>query len=181
GSYAYVSEHDDAFNSNLDTGALGGGNPYPTDSFVGVPPVVTDPGNGACPGGSNANAAFFACNGNYVPKAGVFYNGPSIDSGRSDFALRHMFEAHGLVDLPWKIQFTSILRAQSGFPYTAIATQPVDQDGNANFDGRDLKTARNGFAAPRFVNMDMRIAKTWVIRERFKLQGLFEFFNIFNN
>src|SRR5262249_13813544 len=113
GSYAYVSEHDDAFNSNLDTGALGGGNPYPTDSFVGVPPVVTDPGNGACPGGSNANAAFFACNGNYVPKAGVFYNGPSIDSGRSDFALRHMFEAHGLVDLPWKIQFTSILRAQS--------------------------------------------------------------------
>src|SRR5262249_28126899 len=88
---------------------------------------------------------------------------------------------HGLVDLPWKIQFTSILRAQSGFPYTAIATQPVDQDGNANFDGRDLKTARNGFAAPRFVNMDMRIAKTWVIRERFKLQGLFEFFNIFNN
>jgi hypothetical protein len=29
--------------------------------------------------------------------------------------------------------------------------------------------------------MDLRIAKTWVIRERFKIQGLFEFFNLFNN
>jgi hypothetical protein len=29
--------------------------------------------------------------------------------------------------------------------------------------------------------MDMRIAKTWTIRERFKVQGLFEFFNLFNN
>jgi Carboxypeptidase regulatory-like domain/TonB dependent receptor/TonB-dependent Receptor Plug Domain len=181
GSYAFVSENDDAFQSNLDTGALGGGNPYPTDSFVGVPPVVTDPGSGSCPGGSNANAGFFACNGNYVPKAGVFYNGAELDNGPSDFALRHTFEIHGLVQLPWKVQFTNIFRAQSGFRYTASAAAPVDQDGNGNFDGRDLKTARNGFSAPPFVNMDMRIAKTWTIRERFKIQGLFEFFNLFNN
>ena len=29
--------------------------------------------------------------------------------------------------------------------------------------------------------MDLRVAKTWVIRERFRVQGLFEFFNLFNN
>ena len=175
GSYAFVSENDDALNSNLDTGALGGGNPYPTDSFVGVPTVVSD----AC--GTNATASYFACNGNYVPKAGVFYNGPKLDSGPSDFALRHTFEIHGLVHLPWKVQFTNIFRAQSGFRYTAIAVAPVDQDGNGNFDGRDLKTARNAFTAPPFVNMDMRIARTWVFRERWKVQGLFEIFNLFNN
>jgi hypothetical protein len=28
--------------------------------------------------------------------------------------------------------------------------------------------------------MDLRIAKTFVIRERFRVQGLFEFFNLFN-
>ncbi len=181
GSYAYISENDDALNSNLGTGALGGNNGFPTDSFRGVPPVVTDPGSGSCPGGTNATAAFTACNGNYVPKAGVFYDGAKLDSGPSDFALRHTLELHGLVQLPWKIQFSSLLRAQSGFRYSNAAAQPLDQDGNGNFGGRNLKTGRNAFTAPKFVNMDLRIAKTLVIRERFKVQGLFEFFNLFNN
>src|SRR5882762_9920212 len=44
GSYAYVSENDDALNSNLGTGAIGGGNGFPTDSFRGIVPTVTDPG-----------------------------------------------------------------------------------------------------------------------------------------
>jgi hypothetical protein len=184
GSYAYVSEHDDALNSQLGTGALGvsGANSgFPTDSFRGVPPVVTDPGTSTCAGGTNATAAFTACNGNYVPKAGVFYNGASLDSGPSDFALRHTLEFHGLVQLPWKIQLSSLFRAQSGFRYTRSALQPIDQDGNGAFNGRDLKTGRNAFSAPPFVNMDLRIAKTWTIRDRFQIQGLFEFFNLFNN
>jgi len=181
GSYAYVSENDDALSSNLGTGAVGGGNNYPTDSFVGVPPVVTDPGSGTCKGGTNATASFFACNGNYVPKAGVYYNGAKLDDGPSDFAIRNTFEAHGLIQLPWKIQFSNIFRAQSGFHYTAQAVQPIDQDGNGNFGPRDLKTGRNAYSAPVFVNMDMRFAKTWVVHEHYKIQGLFEFFNILNN
>ncbi len=181
GSYAYVSENDDALNSNLGTGAIVGGNGFPTDSFRGVPPVVTDPGNATCPGGTNANAAFTACNGNFVPKAGVFYDGAKLDSGPSDFALRHTFELHGLVQLPWKIQFSSLFRAQSGFRYTHSALAPLDQDGNGNFGPRDLKTGRNAFTAPPFVNMDLRIAKTWVVHEKYKVQGLFEFFNLFND
>lgn len=186
GSYAYVSENDDARNSNLGTSTLSAASgSFPTDSFVGIPPVVTDPGNiaqgGNCTGGTNATAAFTACNGNHVPKAGVFYNGPALDSGPSDLALRHTFEIHGLVNLPWKIQFSSLLRAQSGFQYTAAALAPIDQDGNGSFTGRDLQTGRNAFRAPAFVNMDMRIAKTWVIGERLRVQGLFEFFNLFNS
>jgi hypothetical protein len=188
GSYAYVSENDDALNSNLGTSAIGGGNGFPTDSFRGIPPVVTDPGitdpttgNVICPGGAtNATSSFIACNGNYVPKAGVFYNGAILDKGPSDFALRNTFEAHGLVELPWKIQFSSLFRAQSGFHYTQSALVPLDQDGNNNFNGRDLKTARNAFTTPRFVNMDLRVAKMFRISERVKAQALFEFFNLFN-
>jgi hypothetical protein len=186
GNYAFVSENDDALSSNLSTGSIGGSNSYPTDSFVGVPPVVVDPpvvnskGVVTCPGGTNATASFFACNGNYVPKAGVYYNGATLDNGPSDFALRNTFQVHGLVRLPWKIQFTSIVRAQSGFRYTAVAAEPVDQDGNGNYGPRDLKTARNAFTAPVFANMDSRIAKTWVFRERYSLTGMFEFFNMFN-
>jgi hypothetical protein len=186
GSYAYTSENDDALNSNLGTGSLSAASgSFPTDSFVGVPPVVTDPGNiaqgGACKGGTNASAAFFACNGNYVPKAGVHYNGATLDDGPSDFALRHTLELHGLVQLPWKIQWSGLFRVQSGFRYTAVSAAPIDQDGNGSFDGRDLKTARNAFSAPTFVNMDTRISKTWAIRERLRLTGMFEFFNLFNH
>ena len=192
GSYAYVSENDDALNFNLGTGALGdsseGFSGFPTDSFRGVPPVVTDPGTvdpntGAvtCPSKTNATAPFFACNGNYVPKAGVFYNGARLDNGPSDLALRHTFEAHGLVQLPWKFQFSSLFRAQGGFHYSQNGLVPLDQDGNNNFDGRDLKTGRNAFTAPHFLNMDMRIAKTFRVNERVSVQALFEFFNLFNS
>ena len=181
GSYAYVSEHDDALGSNLGTGAIGGGNAYPTDSFRGVIPLVTDPGSGSCAGQTNANGAFTACNGAFVPKQGTFYDGAKLDSGPSDFALRHTFEIHGLVELPWKIQISSLFRAQSGFRYTVSAVAPVDVDANGTFNGRDLKTGRNAFSAPPFVNMDLRIAKTWTIGDRFKIQGLFEFFNLLNN
>jgi len=181
GSYTYTSENDDALNSNLGTSTLSASSgSYPTDSFVGVPPVVTDPGTATCPSKTNATASFIACNGNHVPKAGAFYNGPALDSGPSDFALRHTFETHGLVNLPWKIQFSSLLRAQSGFHYTAASAAPIDQDGNGSFDGRDLQTGRNAFSAPVFVNMDVRIAKTWLIRERLRVQGMFDFFNLFN-
>ena len=187
GSYSYVSEHDDAFNSNLGTGAVGSGNAFPSDSFRGLVPVVTDPGvvdqmgNVTCPSKTNANGSFFACNGNYVPVAGKFYDGAKLDSGPSDFALRHTFETHGLVELPWKIQISSIFRAQSGFHYTQSAKAPLDQDGNGQFLGRDLKTGRNAFTAPPFVNLDLRVAKTWVVGDRLRIQGLFEWFNLLNN
>jgi hypothetical protein len=190
GSYAYVSEHDDAFCASIGTTAVSAGC-YATDSFRGIPPVVSSPTGtdvltGKPCGGTNATAAFFTCStpahyGNYVPVAGKFYDGATLDSGPSDFALRHTFEIHGLVTLPWKLQFSSVFRAQSGFRYSQTDALGTDQDGNGQFNGRDLQTGRNAFTAPPFVNMDMRIARTFVIHERLKLQGLFEYFNLFNN
>lgn len=180
GSYNFASENDDAACSSFDSSLTGVC--WPTDSFRGITPTVTDPGSATCAGGqTNAKGPFFACNGNYVPKAGIFYNGAHIDNGPSDLALRHTFELHGLIRLPWKVQFSSLFRTQSGFRYTESATVPLDQDGNNNFNGRDLKTGRNAFTAPKFVNMDLRVARTFVIKEKLKVQGLFEFFNLFNN
>ncbi len=190
GSYAYVSEHDDALCASIGTTAVSAGC-YATDSFRGIPPVVSSPTGtdvltGKPCGGTNATAAFFTCStlahyGNYVPVAGKFYDGATLDSGPSDFALRHTFEMHGLLMLPLKVQFSSVFRAQSGFRYSQTSGLGTDQDGNGQFNGRDLQTGRNAFTAPPFVNMDMRVARTFVIKERVKLQGLFEFFNLFNN
>jgi hypothetical protein len=187
GSYTLASERDDALCSGLDSSLTG--LCYPTDSFVGMTTQVTDPpqidpttGKVTCAGHpSNATAGFFACNGNYVPKAHIFWNGPKLDSGPSDFAIRHNFQMHAIIDLPWKIQFSTIFRAQSGYHYSQSAITPVDQDGNGNYNGRDLKTARNQFVSPNFVNMDFRISKRFPIGERVKVEAMFEFFNLFNN
>jgi hypothetical protein len=95
--------------------------------------------------------------------------------------LHHVLEAHGTVQLPWKFEFSSLFRVQSGFPYTQTSQNPVDEDGNGNFGSRDLKTGRNAFVSPHFINMDIRFARTFAIAERLKVQALFEFFNIFNS
>jgi len=178
GSYAFTSENDDARQAQLDQGPGQVGANYPTDSFQGVAPVVTD----AATGQTNAGNSFVdRTTGAFVPKAGAYYDGAKLDEGPSDFALRHVGQFHGMVQVPLKVQLTGIYRIQSGFRYTAQATNPVDQDGNGNYSGRDLLTGRNQFTSPLFSNQDLRIERTFAIRERFKIEPIFEFFNLFNN
>ena len=182
-NYTWTHEVDNALNSNLisdvQTGAgasfsaLNG----PTDSFIGTTTVVTDPNTGQ----TNANGPFIASNGNPVPKAGISYNGPDLDRGPSDLALNHTFWVHGLIQLPWKFDISGIFRAQTGFHYSAgFATNPPDVDGDSFFNGVDFTRGRNHFVAPRFINMDMRIAKTFDFSERVRLHAYFEIFNLFN-
>ena len=54
--------------------------------------LVTDPITGQ----TNANGPFTASNGNPVPKAGIFYNGPDLDKGPSDLAMNHTLLIDGL-------------------------------------------------------------------------------------
>lgn len=148
----------------------------PSDSFVGVPPVVIDPGSGQ----SNADAPFTATNGNPVPQAGRFYNGPDFDRGPSDLALKHTFVAHGIVELPWQFAVSGIFRGQSGFTFSRQASVPLDVDGDQNFNTIDHAAGRNAFTAPPFVNLDVRFSKRFEIGERVRLTALFEFFNLLN-
>jgi len=176
GSYALTSEDDDADCSALDQGPTG--ICYPTDSYVGETTLLPDPATGQ----TNASAGYYdSVTGNYIPKAGIFWDGPKLDEGPSDFALRHTLQLHGMVQIPGKIQFAPVFRAQSGFHYTASAAVPVDQDGNGNYNIRDLKTGRNQFVSPMYVNQDLRISRMFTINERVKIQPIFEYFDLFNN
>ncbi len=178
GSYAFTSENDDARCASLDQGPGQVGACYPTDSFQGTATAVTDPATGQ----SNASGSFVdTATRNFVPQAGSYYDGAKLDQGPSDFALRHVMQLHGMVQIPYKIQMTGIYRLQSGFRYTQEASRPVDQDGNGNYSGRDLATGRNQFVAPLFSNQDLRIERTFAIGDRIKIEPIFEFFNLFNN
>lgn len=190
-SYTYAHATDDVLNSTLaseiQTGegvnflAISG----LSDSFVGKVPLVTDSNTGQ----TNASTAFINSIGNFVPKAGTFYNGAKIDKGPSDLALNHTFLINTIVQLPWKVELAGIFRAQSGFHYSVSpANGGPDFDGDGLFNGAGLYIdglgnplyARNSQTAPPFVNMDLRIAKRFNIGERVRAQVLFEMFNLFN-
>jgi hypothetical protein len=182
-SYTWTHEIDNALHSSLVSdlqtglGAAFTATNGPTDSFVGMTTLVTDPITGL----TNAGGAFTASNGNPVPRAGIFYNGPELDKGPSDLAVDHTLSIYGLAQLPWKIDVSNIFGAQSGFHYSAsFAANPLDVDGDNNFNGLDFTKGRNHFTAAPFVNMDVRIAKRFDFGERVKLFAYLEFFNLFN-
>ncbi len=182
-NYTYAHAVDNLLNSNLVSdvqtglGARLTAENGPTDSFVGIPPVVTEPVSGQ----SNANGPFIASNGNPVPQAGKVYYGPDLDRGPSDLALTHTFLAHGLVQLPRQFEVSAIFRVQSGFHYSRTFfsnTPDVDGDGIPNFV--DFTAGRNHFTAPWYVNLDLRFSKRFRLGDRAKLQMLIEFFDLFN-
>lgn len=156
---------------------------FPTDQFIGIVPTVTEPcpgSNPTCTPQTNANAPFTSRNGNLVQQAGTFHNGPDLDNGPSTLALDHIFQIHGLVDLPWQFQIGGIFRVQSGFHFSRFDEASRDPDGNGNFNSIDFTAGRNAFTAPPYVNLDMRFSKRFDIGDRVRVQVLLEFFNLFN-
>jgi hypothetical protein len=181
-SYTWTNAGDNALHSSfvsevqtgLGAGFLGANGP--TDSFVGVPPLVADPVTKQ----TNASGQFIASNGNPVPQAGKFYNGANLDRGPSDLALNHTLLLDGMVELPWQFEAGGIFRAQSGFHFTDSALVPADVDGDGLRNGVDFMAGRNHFQAPGYANLDARFSKRFAIAERVRLQAIFEFFNLLN-
>ncbi len=81
-------------------------------------------------------------------------------------------------------QLSTIINLNSGRPYNLLAGTDLNQNGdnppgdrpivNGGFIGRNLGIT------PGFANMDLRITRTFNIKERCKIQGYIEAFNIFN-
>src|SRR5215217_33965 len=107
GNYAFADETDNQLGINT----------LPSDSFLGVAPIVTESGTGR----TNEHTSFVRANGRFVAKAGTFVNGPDLDKGPSDLSVDHTFQLNGLLELPWRIQVSGIFRAQSGFHFSRTA------------------------------------------------------------
>jgi hypothetical protein len=177
-SYTWTDAVDNLRVAQLGSGSLvsGAGPGYPSDGFIGIVPEVFDPTTGQ----SNANGPFTAGNGNPVPQAGTFYNGPDVDKGRSSLALEHTALVYGTVQLPLDFELSGIFRYQSGFPFSRGTDTPLDVDGNLNFNGNDKSVERNSFEAPDFQSLDLRAAWRFPLGGRFEGMLLVEFFNVTN-
>jgi hypothetical protein len=175
--YTYTDAVDNMINFQLggDISVPGGGS-LPSDSFVGTPPVVTDPVTGE----TNENGGFYANNGAWVPQAGVFYNGPDLDKGRSGLAIEHTLVMYGLVELPWRLQLSGIFRWQSGYPFSRSADIATDNDGSGSYNTRDFDYERNSFKAPDYTSLDLRLARPFSLGGDVFLTVLFEVFNVLN-
>lgn len=167
GDYAYAKETDNVI----------GINNLPSDSFIGIAPVVSSVENGVLR--TNANGPYTRANGRFVAAAGSFVYGPDLDKGPSDLSVDHTFQLNGLLYLPWQVQISGIFRAQSGFHFSRTGSS-ADPDGNGTLQGIDIVAGRNAFTSPAYVNLDMRFTKRFDIGERFKVHALFEFFNLLN-
>jgi outer membrane receptor protein involved in Fe transport len=151
GSYTFSKVIDDKPDSTAD-------NPPATDALL-----VQDPSN---PGGDRSLGA--------------------IDQ-------RHRFVFSGVWDLNYAErlprfarpglrgwQFSGILTAQSGQPYSGLINNDLNNDGNQASD-RTPGLGRNTFTLPSTVSLDTRLTRTFPIKnERTRLEFSWEAFNVFN-
>ena len=78
---------------------------------------------------------------------------------------------------PWGIAISPVWRAQSGTPLERLATFTGLNIGSITIPVDPVGTYRSDNV---FVT-DVRVTKTFTIKERFHVSGLFDAFNIFNS
>lgn len=106
---------------------------------------------------------------------------PEYNYSRLD--ARHNFTANGVAFLPWGFETSSILRLRSGAPFNVLTG--ADTNGDNYFTDRPYSAVgvpflRNSDRNRGFKSVDLRVVKSFQVRERFKIQASAEFFNLFN-
>ncbi len=71
-----------------------------------------------------------------------------------------------------------IFTAVSGRPWNLLAGVDLNRNGDAN--DRPAGLGRNVGVTPAFYNLDARLARRFINRDRFRLEGIVEAFNLFN-
>lgn len=82
-------------------------------------------------------------------------------------------------------QLSSIVTATSGRPYNLLAGVDLDRNGDNPISDRPLingtPVGRNVGIAPGFTNVDIRLVRNITFKDRFRIQGSLEGFNILNH
>ncbi|MBV9497591.1 MAG: TonB-dependent receptor [Acidobacteria bacterium] len=115
---------------------------------------------------------------------------PRDERGPATHDQRHRLVVSGLFQAPWDINFSTIVTAASGRPYTALAGADLNGDGDggafpsdrARTNPADPNTAvkRNSETMASQVNVDARISKRFNFGSSYGFEAIFDVFNLFN-
>ncbi len=104
------------------------------------------------------------------------------DHGPSGEDIRHRFVLVGVLQLPWKLEASTIAQFESARPYTMTTPFDVNGDGVANDRAvvNGVQTTLDEFRGAPFYQVDFRVSRNIALGERFTLRPFAEFFNLFN-
>ena len=104
------------------------------------------------------------------------------DHGPSGEDIRHRFVLVGVLQLPWKLELSTLGQFESARPYTMTTPFDVNGDGMANDRAvvNGVQTTLDEFRGSPFYQVDLRISRNIVLGERATLRPFAEFFNVFN-
>jgi outer membrane receptor protein involved in Fe transport len=104
------------------------------------------------------------------------------DHGPSGEDIRHRFVLAGVLQLPGRLEASTISQFESARPYTMTTPFDVNGDGVANDRAvvNGAQTTLDEFRGSPFYQVDLRISRNFVLGERAMLRPFAEFFNLFN-
>jgi hypothetical protein len=105
--------------------------------------------------------------------------------GWSALDARHQAAGYAIYHLPKGVEITGLFRARSGLPIDATTGADTSELLAGNLGNRPLAQpgvpfARNAFRNQGYRDVDVRLLKSFAIREAAKLELSAEFFNLFN-
>jgi hypothetical protein len=116
----------------------------------------------------------------------------NIDYGRNGLDITHQFKSGVVVELPWRLNWSSNFIAHSGLAYPAYSSVDINGDTVVNqFSNNDRPAVQLGssspFLLPRyparqpdFFTWDMRISKDFKLGERYSVRLVADIFNVTN-
>jgi outer membrane receptor protein involved in Fe transport len=146
-----------------------------------------------------AHAIDFGQNGSTFTDANdlLVPNNINLERGNSIFDVRQRFVASVVGNAPWKVngwagylangwQLSPIYQAQTGLPYSLITSGSAPGGLGSGINGSNGRKGidifgRSTFNMPRTQVLDLRLAKTFNFKERYNLEILGDFFNLFNH
>jgi hypothetical protein len=102
------------------------------------------------------------------------------EEGPSKQDVRNNLTVNSVVDLTRGFTLGAILMTRSGFPYTAVAGDDIQGDGNPDNDRAVIDgtvAGRNSLRQPSFFNLDLRLMKQFTLGEGIRLSVTAEVFN----
>jgi Outer membrane receptor proteins, mostly Fe transport len=115
---------------------------------------------------------------------------PNSEKGAATQDQRHRLVVSGLYQFPWQVQFSTIITAASGRPYTPLAGVDLngDADGGAFPSDRartnpadpSTSVARNSQTMKSQMIVDTRLSKRFSFGGRYAVDGIIDVFNLMN-